>query len=83
MPTIICAKCNKKMVNIKSGAKVIECTEDGMPYKIFNADVMECPKCQFRVCNTAIQPFTEHWIDNFARHLQQAKENIYTTSFDN
>lgn len=89
-PFYVCAKCNIKyepknnisateMRPKKNGVHVIEMADFG-PYKVWLADLWECPKCRHRVIAMfGLEPLAEHYEDNFAGILEMAKasDHVY------
>lgn len=67
MPTIsnvFCAKCKRFMEAEKNGVTVEEMMEGNRPYKLWKADLYQCPKCG----NEIITGFAS---DAFAEHFQE------------
>jgi sarcosine oxidase delta subunit len=54
--------CGRFMRPKKNSVTVEEVTEDGRPYKLWDADLWECPECGNRiVAGFASQPLAEHY----------------------
>jgi DNA-directed RNA polymerase subunit RPC12/RpoP len=50
MPNPVCVKCGREFKIKKNGVMVLETTgPTGDPYKIWNTDLWECPKCYFQI----------------------------------
>lgn len=64
MPTngsILCG-CGRFMRPKKNSVTVEELLEDGSPYKLWDADLLECPECGVEViAGFARHPFAEHY----------------------
>jgi len=54
--------CGRFMVVVKNGVTVEELLEDGSPYKLWDADLVECPECGTRIVSGfGRAPLAEHW----------------------
>jgi hypothetical protein len=67
-----CVKCSKWSRCRKTGVEVIETYDDGVtPYKVWQADIHECPGCGFQVVlgfgfqalSVAHEPDFQSWVD--------------------
>lgn len=69
MPTgssILCG-CGRFMRVKKNSVTVEELLEDGAPYKLWDADLWECPECGVEVvAGFGKTPFAEHWQPTYA-----------------
>lgn len=85
-PIYVCPNCGsgekvrgREMSPKKNGVYVIEMADFG-PYKVWMADLWECPRCAYQVI-AGFPPVTlaEHYEDSFAKHLETAKasDHIY------
>ena len=70
----ICVKCQIPFRNIKSGVSVIDMfSSPSKPYKIWHADLFECPICKVQIVNGfADRPFAHHFEADFERRLLQS-----------
>ena len=89
-PYYVCAKCDiryepknnrsaTEMRPKKNGVYVIEMADFG-PYKVWLADLWECPRCAYQVIGGfGLEPLAEHYEDSFAKHLETAKasDHVY------
>lgn len=53
---VVCVECGREMNVEKNGVIVEETTEDQQPYKLWSADLYECPDCGRKV----ITGFAQH-----------------------
>jgi len=69
MPTassVLCG-CGRFMAVKKNSVTVEERMEDGAPYKLWDADLWECPECGVEIISGfAAHPLAEHWHADFA-----------------
>jgi wobble nucleotide-excising tRNase len=72
VPKPMCKKCNIAFRRESTEVRVIETfLEDNRPYKIWNADLFECPKCGTEiVADFANKPLACHHDDNFKQVLE-------------
>ena len=71
----VCLKCQKQYKVKKAGVWVIEMADFG-PYKIWMADLKECPICHHEVISGFAQhAVTEHYQSGFNEVLEQAKKS--------
>lgn len=68
MPTasnVLCG-CGRFMTVKKNAVTVEEQLEDGDPYKLWDADLYECPQCGWQVITGFAQlPLAEHYQDTY------------------
>ena len=75
MPKIVCSECQVEFRPTTNGVKVIEYASFG-PYKIWEADEWECPKClALVVTGFAQEPRAEHFEDGFDDLLSRFKKS--------
>ena len=77
--TELCIKCKVSYVTIKQGVTVEE-TADFGSYKLYEADLKECPKCKNRIiAGFAKEHFAEHYQEGYKEALKKMKEvgNVY------
>jgi len=76
MPTasnILCG-CGRFMRPKKNSVTVEELLEDGSPYKLFDADLWECPECESQVITGfGREPIAEHWQPTYAEQRERLK----------
>jgi hypothetical protein len=61
----------------KNGVTVEELLEDGAPYKLWSADLLECQDCGVEViAGFAIRPLAEHYQPTY-RDVREKREPIY------
>lgn len=69
MPTasnVLCG-CGRFMRPKQNSVTVEELFEDGSPYKLWDADLWECPNCKAEVITGFGRgPIAEHWQDTYA-----------------
>jgi hypothetical protein len=54
--------CGRFMMVKRNSVTVEELLEDGAPYKLWDADLMECPECGVTViAGFGRQPLAQHW----------------------
>jgi len=87
-PYYVCAKCNiryepkrnrsaTEMRPKKNGVYVIEMADFG-PYKVWHADLWECPKCgHLTIAGFGTEPMAEHYDEKFQKVLECAKASDY------
>lgn len=76
-PPYVCVQCNKEMICFKTGAKVLETFNAGVPYQLWDADVFECPICKCKVVvGFGRNPLSEHWHSDFQQKLEKHKPTI-------
>lgn len=75
MPKQICGKCGRGMIPKTNGVDAIEffnATKDA-EYRIWRADVLQCPECDNKIIVLADKPFAEHFQENFQDVLKRAR----------
>lgn len=83
----ICGKCGRELKPARNGVYVIyyekygeKCGGNIRPYKVHNADLWECPECDFSVvCGFAHEPHTldgEESIENYVKTLLESDEPV-------
>jgi predicted RNA-binding Zn-ribbon protein involved in translation (DUF1610 family) len=78
MPHPVCCKCNREFKPKKNGVMVQEnIDEKGDPYKIWNADLFECPKCGVEIIyGYGINPVSQEFMKDF-KDLQKDVEFFF------
>jgi hypothetical protein len=75
MPKLVCVDCQTELSILKSGGYVIETfgnPEHPKPYKIWSADVWECPGCHKKiVAGFSNHPLGEHYEGDFPELLDR------------
>ena len=76
MPKLVCRNCRFEFMPSTNGVNVLEMAAFG-PYKIWQADELECPGCHFLVITGFPSVWHEHYQDGFAEELRRilAPEN--------
>lgn len=73
----VCVKCEKEMRRLKNGVIVEEHMDDGQPYKIWEADLWECPKCHHQcIFGFADRPVAQHFDAKYAEEQKQVEFHI-------
>lgn len=73
----ICISCEKEMQLLKVGVVVEEHMADGSGYKIWGADLWECPKCKHQcVLGFADRPIVHHFDPSYAEFQKQVEFHI-------
>ena len=82
MPKSICVKCEVEIVLVKNGIFVIEMfLHPPQPYKIWSADLWECPTCQHQtVVGFGVTPLAEHFEDKFPAILERAQKSKFSVT---
>ena len=77
-PGYACAGCQTYLRPRKNEITVLQTMdEEGKPYKIWNADLWECPTCGNQVIlGYGQQHITEHYMDNFAHWMNRVTHVI-------
>ena len=82
MKAPICPRCQTKFRNIQSGVTVVEMFLDPpQPYKLWLADLFECPSCRARIVSGfANRAYVEHYEQDFAEKYAAlaAKDTFYS-----
>ena len=77
---ICCAGCRRTYVPLKNDIRVIETLADGSPYKLWCADLIECPGCHHRIVSGfGNRPIAEHFESDFKQRV--VEEAIYMPLF--
>ena len=59
---IVCVPCRRFMRCVKNGVTVEELLQDGEPYRLWDADMWECPSCRARaILGFGRGPLAEHY----------------------
>lgn len=80
---ILCVNCQRKMVVAKNGVHVVETfgRDSDDPYKLWNADLLECPDCHFQVVSGfGANNYAEHYQPDFSEKLERAEPKFYDKS---
>lgn len=65
---VLC-NCGRFMRVKKNGVTVEELLEDGTPYKLWDADLWDCPECGREIITGfGREPLAEHWQPTYAAH---------------
>lgn len=78
-PRYVCTFCGRQLRPKQNGVYGIEMAEFG-PYKIWYADLWECPECtQEILAGFGLKCLAEHYEDDFDKVLKRAEagKNIY------
>jgi len=76
-PGYACVPCSTYLRPRKNEITVLETFEDGRPYKIWAADLWECPDCGHQiVLGYGQQCLTEHFKDDFQDYLKRVTHTI-------
>ena len=69
---IACMDCGRIMRVRDIGVQIHETTETGEPYKLWSADIIECPSCLSAVVVIAQtqKPILEHWENGFTKRAK-------------
>ena len=77
----VCATCRIELRPKTTDIIAVEMAGFG-PYKLWHADLWECPQCHIRVVlGFAHRPFAEHYEPEFADVLAKAKRRSSTVVF--
>lgn len=78
MPTagnLLCARCGRFCRCLKNSISVEELDETGAPYRIWDADLFECPSCRHEVISGfAREPLAESWQPSYAAQRARLAE---------
>jgi hypothetical protein len=70
MPTsgnVLCVRCGRFCDVKKNSVTVEELLADGAPYKLWDADLYQCPECGTEIITGfGRREFAEHWQPNYA-----------------
>ena len=77
MNKAICRKCEVEFKVIKNGVIVVEhFNTPPEPYKLWEADLYKCPKCNAEiVTGLAQEPFLEHFQGNIGKKVAELKQH--------
>ena len=76
-PGMACASCQTYYAARQNGVYVLETMDDGTPYKVWQADLYECPSCGHQlVAGYAGQALAVKHEDNFNFYLEQVDVTI-------
>jgi len=65
-----CVPCKTWIRPRKNSVHVLETMEDGRPYKVWMADLFECPDCGHQiVAGFGARHISEHYMPDFADYL--------------
>lgn len=75
----LCATCGRFMVAQRNGVVVEEVDEERNPYKLWHADLYECPECGGTVIvGFAAFPYAEHYQPDYPEKKARAiAEGLY------
>lgn len=63
---MISCVCGREFRTKTIGARVVQkIAKDGPPYKLFSADLLECPGCHHQILQWAPLPIAEHFHPEF------------------
>jgi len=72
-----CVQCQTYLATRKTGVTVLETFEDRRPYKVWQADLLECPDCGFQVVKGfGMQPIAICHQPDFEKELQRVEITI-------
>jgi len=72
-----CVQCQTYLATRKTGITVLETFEDLRPYKVWQADLLECPDCGFQVVKGfGLQAVATHHEPDFEQELQRVEITI-------
>jgi len=72
-----CVPCQTYLHPRQNSIIVLETMEDHRPYKIWQADLWECPDCQHQVIlGYGVHPVSEHYMDGFDDWLARVDQTI-------
>lgn len=73
----ICVPCEEEMQRIRSGVVVEEHMGDGKPYKIWFADLWECPKCHHQcLFGFGNRPVAQHFDSDYLEMQKDVEFHI-------
>lgn len=77
---VLCLDCNVEYVPWRNGVKVLETCLNDQPYKLWNADLLQCPGCGHQVVARFGGSGTDNHDPTFDTRLQMAQReaNLYT-----
>lgn len=72
-----CVNCQTYLAPRKNSVFVLETMEDLRPYKVWQADLFECPDCGHQIVAGFGQgPLSEHYKPDFGRYLKMVDITI-------
>ena len=81
MPKMVCSRCQLELVFTKMGVSVVEYADFG-PYKLWNADELECPGCHVKiVAGFADLPLSHHE-HGFQDNLKEIPDEYLRKDFE-
>ena len=76
-PGACCVPCKTYFAPAKNDINVLETFEDGRPYQIWKADLLECPDCGHQIVKGyAGSPVSAHFNDNFGEWMKRVNVTI-------
>ena len=73
MTKLICVNCQCEFKPLINGVDVVEMAQFG-PYKLWSADLVQCPGCGAKVITGFSRTFVEHWQPGFNQYFDRAKQ---------
>jgi hypothetical protein len=79
MPRPVCVKCHKEFRVEKNGVIAQENTgPDGNPYKIWSADLWECPGCHIQILSGyGLKPLKQYHDEDFEDYQKSVEIFFY------
>ena len=80
MPKMVCVGCQTELIIHKTGAVCVDYFNDPPePYKLWNCDLWECPKChKIIAAGFALDPFMECYQGGMHEYIQALSDNPKT-----
>jgi hypothetical protein len=76
-PGYACAGCKVKFRPRKNDIRVLETMDDGRPYRVWCADLWECPDCGTQlIAGYGRTHISEHYMDGFGEALTKVTHTI-------
>jgi DNA-directed RNA polymerase subunit RPC12/RpoP len=70
----VCGQCHIALKRVRLGVTIIEMfSRPPRPYKLWKADVLQCPRCSHKVIDSAQAPYAAHFEDGFEDMLAEAQ----------
>ena len=70
-----CSRCRTSYLPLKNDIVVVETMEDGRPYKLWCADLLECPKCyHILITGFGQKHIAEHYEPDFNEMLTKYQQ---------
>jgi hypothetical protein len=63
--TLVCVICEVPYRTVKIGGALLTHDDDGQPYQLYSADILQCPGCGSKISRPASVPMNEHFNPNF------------------